>query len=176
MPAQRSYVVTDGSNDAEVLRFSVEGDLEPRRSVYFTDQSPIFTVTVENLSEKRVEGDNYARLIFDESDSHYETGEEINCTLESNESATFSFELDMLSYQGNAAIGVHTMYVLEDEDHYTAKRHTGLERLYTFMVYDREYYKLNYLRPRQAQYIAALLTVGIVLFSAASYFYSIGWI
>ncbi|WP_066418935.1 hypothetical protein [Halorubrum aethiopicum] len=177
MPAQRSYVVVEALNGTDVLRFSVEGDLESGRSVYFTDQSPVFTVTVENLTEKRVELDNWARLIFDESDSAHESGEQISCTLGPKETDSFDFELDMLSHQGNAAIGVHTMSASEDDDQYsTRKNNNRMKRLYTFMVYDREYYKLNYLRPRRAQYAAAILTVGIVLFSAASYFYSIGWI
>ena len=175
MPAQRTYVVTDAPNDTDVLRFSVKGDLEQRRSVYFTDQSPIFIVTVENLTDKPVDGDNWVRLIFDESDSKHESSEQINCTLEPDKTAAFAFKQDMLSYQGNAAIGVHTMTASKDGDHYSTRRkRKHIERLYTFMVYDRDYYKLNYLRPRYAQYLAAFLTVLVVVVGVAQFLNSVG--
>lgn len=34
--------------------------------------------------------------------------------------------------------------------------------LYTFQVFDREFYSVNYVRPRIAQYVSALLAVGII--------------
>jgi hypothetical protein len=177
MPGQREYIASDDYNDTEVLKFSVEGDLERWRSVYFTDQSPKFTLTVENLTEKKVDGTNWARLVFDESDDDYDSAEQMNCTLKPHGSTSIHFRQDMLSYQGNAAIGIHPMTATVKNGKYSTSRdHERIERLYTFMVYDREYYKVNYFRPRRAQWFAALLTVGIVLFSAASYFYSIGWI
>ncbi|WP_152421931.1 hypothetical protein [Halorubrum saccharovorum] len=164
MPAQREYTVSDDYNDTEVLRFSIEGDLERWRSVYFTDQSPNFTLTVENLTEKKVDGTNWPRLIFDESDDDYDSAEQMNCTLKPRDTTSLEFRHDMLSYQGNAAIGIHPMTASEKDGRYSLSRdHDRIERLYTFMVYDRDYYKLNYLRPRRAQYAAALLTVLVVV-------------
>jgi len=168
VPAQKPYTITSNSGE-EILRVEFEsGDLEPRRSVYFMDQSPTFSVTVTNIGDTDTEGRTNLRLIFDESSRDYERdSERIDCDLSPGEENTVEFEVDMLSYQGNAALGVDRGSATESDEAWSLHTYSGgrMERIYTFMVYDREYYKLNYLRPRYAQYASAVLTVGIILVS-----------
>jgi len=165
MPAKQAYIATSHSGD-EILKITAEGDLEKRRSVYFTDQSPIFTLNAENISDKSIEGRTRVRIVFDESSSSYERElEVIDCNLDPGENTNVEFELEMLAYQGNAAIGVERLSATESDGVYDTHTYATdrIERIYTFMVYDRDYYKVGYLRPRYAQYIASGLAVLIVL-------------
>lgn len=164
MPAQRVYTCQNGDNE-DVLKFEIEGDLEDGNTVYFTDQSPSFTVTATNTSDKPIDGHTWVRISFDESSESYgHENQQLDCTLDSGESNTVQFELDMLSYQGNAAITIDRIGVNERDDEYNLYTHgaSSRRRIYTFMIYDRDYYKVNYLYPRYAQYIAAILSVGII--------------
>lgn len=166
MPAKRAYVADNNSGD-DVLKISVQsGDLEKHRSVYFTDQSPTFTLQIKNIGDKRIEGSTYARLTFDESPDEYEqyTHQHFEAELDPGESTTAEYSTDMLTYQGNTALTVDRVSVTESDGVYEFSRYSGprLERIYTFMVYDRDYYKVNYWRPRYAQYLASLLAVLIV--------------
>ncbi|MGB9963293.1 hypothetical protein ACOZ32_14075 (plasmid) [Halobacterium sp. MBLA0001] len=144
----------------------VEDDLEPRRSVYFTDQSPTFQIKVENTGEKPIQGRTNLRLSFERSPEDYESGTHtpVVVDLEPGETQTIDHELDMLSYQGGAAVVVDKFRIRDRDDHLEINKKSGnrLFRLYTFMVYDREYYRLNYLRPRRAQYLSAILAVLII--------------
>lgn len=163
MPAETTCVVPD-QDENDVLRVAVESDLERFRSVYFMDQSPEFLITVENLSDTELDGNVNIRLIFDESSDKYERWKVIDCCLNPGEKREYTFTPDILSYQGNAAVGMDTIRIRKRDSKYDITTHgTGMDRLYTFMVYDREYYKLNYLRPRRAQWLAAALTVLVVL-------------
>lgn len=168
MPAKTPYRigVTQDNEDVLEIRLTKE-DLEPNRSVYFMDQSPEFEVVVENIGEKRIEGATYLRFSFTESNSEPESGthKRLEIELEAGEKESFSHRIDMLPYQGTAALAIDRPRIRDCDDRFEISRmsSSNLERLYTFMVYDRDYYKMNYLWPRRAQYIAAFLSVLIVL-------------
>ena len=167
MPAKRPYIESDNRGN-NILKIRVKsGDLEKRRSVYFTDQSPNISIEIENIGEGKIEGSTFARLSFDESPDDHEryTHQELQFTLNPGDSEDFEYSADMLIYQGNTALTVDRVSITGLNGEYEVSRYTGprLERIYTFMVYDRDYYKVNYWRPRYAQYISAFLAVLIVL-------------
>ncbi|QLG62022.1 hypothetical protein [Halorarum salinum] len=164
MPANRPYrTQRHGEN---VVEFRVNGDLEDKRTVYFTDQEPCFQITVENIGDRPVEGKTIARMTYEESSSAYERGEHktLDIDLAPGEKETLDFQLEMLSYQGSAAVAFDRIRLRDKNDYWEMKKNSGpsLFRAYTFMVYDRDYYKVNYLRPRIAQYVAAGLAILIV--------------
>lgn len=136
------------------------------KSVYFTNQSPCFTVIIENTSEKIITGTILVYLSFDQSGEPYEKVEtrSIDIDLDSGESKEFSYELDMLSYQGSAAISIDTFRLRDKSGELKIDTMKSRYRMYTFVVYDREYYKVNYLTPRRSQYLSAifLIAVGVV--------------
>lgn len=168
MPASREVTFRKSSDASEdMLSMSVSGDLERRRSVYFTDQDPEFEIEATNISDSSIGGRIIARVEFDESDDNY--GEEhssINLGLEPGESTTGTLNPDIMSYQGHAAVRIDTAVVRESDDEYDYEMRKRSEdkrvRAYTFMVYDRDYYRVNYQLPRYAQYLAAFLSVLIV--------------
>lgn len=168
MPASREARFRKRSDaDADMLSVNVSGDLEKCRSVYFTDQNPEFTIDVENISGYSIGGRILARVEFDESDENY--GDEItkiDLGLAPGERATGKLSPDMMSYQGHAAVRIDSVRVRESDGEYdfeTSKR-SGNHRVrcYTFMVYDRDYYRVNHLIPRYSQYFAAVLSLLIV--------------
>lgn len=164
MPAQRSYGPKQFEEDFKIW---VEGDLERGKNIYFTDQSPCFRVFVENTGEKPIQIETFFRLSFEESPKSHESeaNQRIDTVLDPGERDEFRHEIDMLAYQGSAALSINTISLTEDENRVrTRNTHiSSLFRLYTFVVYDRDYYKVNYLRPRWTQYIAMVLSVIVVL-------------
>lgn len=166
MPAKNPYVVR---NEGEgLLQIEVvEDGLANRQSVYFMDESPTFLLRVKNIGDIPTEGSTWARMNFDDSERDYEDGTHLNldCALDPGESTDFTYNLDMLSYQGTAAIRIDTVRVRERDNTAELSTLSGSRsrRIYTCMVYDRDYYRVNYLWPRRAQYIAAVLSVLIVL-------------
>lgn len=168
MPASREARPRK-SSDASVDMLSVraEGDLEKSRTVYFTDQNPEFKITATNISDHSIGGQILARVEFDESKENY--GDEtahIRLGLEPGESTTETLSPDIMSYQGHAAVRIDKATVRESDEEYeyeTRKRSGNRRwRIYTFMIYDRDYYRVNYLQPRYSQYAAAILSVLIV--------------
>lgn len=106
-----------------------------------------------------------SRISFDQSDKGSEQLGSVNitCKLEPGQEEQFIQEIDMLSYQGTAAISIEKMSLVEKSGEIQGSRisHNHV-RLYTFMVYDRDYYEVNYLNPRRAQYTALVLSVLVV--------------
>lgn len=179
MPAKSPYIISDG--EEEVLKIEVvEDGLDGRRSVYFMDQSPAFTIKVENIGDQPTEGHTYARMVFDESQNDYElnTHEKLDCSLGICASREIEYNLDMLSYQGNAAIRIDKTHAKTKEEVVDISKTatTRPRRIYTCMVYDRDYYRVNYLRPRRAQYLASLLAVLIVMTGVGQLLSSAGYI
>jgi hypothetical protein len=167
MPAKQTVPITKSSDaSVDMLTVDVEGDLRPWQSVYFTDQNPEFKVRVTNISDEVIKGPVRARVQFDESNREYESPvETINCELDPGESEIGVLEPDIMSYQGHGAVRIDRARVSSsrDESHHEITSRSGSgARAYTFMVYDRDYYRLNYLWPRRAQYAAAVLSVLIV--------------
>jgi len=166
MPASRTY----HSHDKGAISVDITGDLEPSRipfrskTVYFTDQSPTFECTITNHYDKRVDYAVWLYLSYHESENDYEKdqGETIEFDLEPGQSVTKEFSQDMLLHQGTASIVLRKFRIYKRHDEIQTNRKKDIYKMYTFMVYDRDYYRVNYLRPRYAQYIAAGLSVLIV--------------
>jgi len=170
MPASRSYT----TNEIEV-EVGVEGDLEDSNSpfsdsknVYFTDQSPEFEYRLTNHSDYEVDTSLYLTLSYQESadENEVDQSENIDVELSPGEVTTGKFAIDMLSYQGTAAVSVRGTRIYESRGEVRRQDFDRFIRLYTFMVYDRDYYRVNYLRPRYAQYGAAILSFLIVSLAA----------
>ncbi|OYR83677.1 hypothetical protein DJ84_07580 [Halorubrum ezzemoulense] len=173
MPAKRKGTFTLSTDSSiDMLSIEAEGDLEGYRSVYFTDQSPSFDICVTNVSNKTddfegsIEGSVRARIEFDEADEDFgPDSAAIHIDLEPGESTTGVLEPDIMTYQGHAAIRIDQGRIREsdgDSDYRIRASSNKRSRIYTFMIYDRDYYRVNYLLPRYSQYLAALLSVLIV--------------
>lgn len=169
MPAQRSYRPKYRENDFSVR---VEGDLESSwyhlgsKSVYFTDQSPEFTVYVKNMGDRPVEGSFQIYITYSESNNDHEELESkwIEIDLDPGEEEEETYHLDMLSYQGSAALSVDTFSIRNQQGEAKQKidKRSDRYRIYSFVVYDRDYYNVNYLTPRHMQYASVILALLIV--------------
>lgn len=172
MPAQRTYYAERGDKGEEVLAIRIEGDLEQtthrkkRKLVYFTDQSPCFTIVAENISDQIIDTPLNVQISYDASENRFESGEfeGIDVELEPGEKRRYERSVDLLAYQGTAAISIRKIRLrMKDGQLKQLTRGRDPYHLYTFMVYDRDYYKVNYQTPRYAQYISAGLAVIIIL-------------
>lgn len=173
MPAQRSY---QPKRREDAFSVWVEGDLESRKylreskSVYFTDQSPDFTVYAENTGDRPVEGIFGIYITYGESNNPYEGSDSkyIEIDLDPGEESEEIYHLDMLSYQGSATLSVDTFTLRDWEGEAKRKidRMGDRYRIYSFVVYDRDYYKVNYLTPRYTQYASVVLALASVILAS----------
>lgn len=173
MPALQPYVYE--ANDTEYFRVTVEDDLEEKRlkgkkSVYFTDQKVEFEVTTENLASNTTLKININIGVFFQHDQDVLKQFVIDETLDPDDSATQTFDVGLLPYQETGHVGVSKAIRSTPkevgENKMEITRLGGSTKLWetvhTFSVFDRDFYKVNYLFPRWAQYIAAFLAVGII--------------
>ena len=136
--------------------------------MYFTDQFPVFDIHVQNLTDQPLQLD--FRFTFSYQRKPHDRHEYERHLLEIDPGKTecIAFEPDMLPYQGPAVIGLLSPgygEVRENDDSIEIRPWSGaneLTPLYTFMVYDRDFYKVNYFRTRRAQYMSAALAVLII--------------
>lgn len=163
MPGSRVYTFEDK------FRVWITGDLEDRRTVYFTDQFPVFTVHVENLTEHKLVHDLRIAFSYQRTPDDRHEYERYEPEIAPGATEHIAFKPDMLPYQGPAVIGFwHPGYeeVTEEDEGglevQTAAGQKELTPLYTFMVYDREFYTVNYFRTRRAQYMSAALAALII--------------
>ena len=167
MPAKRTYHPRRFEDN---LAVSANGDLERGKNVHFTNQSPSFEIVIENTGNRPVEVDTHFRLSFDESKKGSESSATISVdeTVDPGKASTHEMEPEMLPYQGSAAVSVDTVFLRGDDDNDDGtirclrSRTNSLFRLYTFMVYDRDYYRVEYHRPRRSQYLSAFLSILVV--------------
>ncbi|WP_147464963.1 hypothetical protein [Halococcus sp. IIIV-5B] len=164
MPAKRTYHPRQFEDN---LAVSVNGDLERRKNVYFTDQSPTFEIVIENTGEVSVEVDTFIRLSFEESRNKSEWTDtvDVNTTVDPGDTETYQMNPEMLPYQGSGAVSLESLSLYQSDSGRIGCRRSSSKRpfrLYTFMVYDRDYYRVEYLRPRLSQYASMVLSILIV--------------
>lgn len=166
MPASREHLFVD--NGTGYLRISIEDDIG-RQSVYFTDQEPTFSVVLDNLVDKPVRVEPQVYIEFEEQDSDIFRSEKYPTTVPAEESVVHSFPVDLLPYQGTAIVGLRGAFrsnIQDEGERYRIERLSETRTknpLYTCMVFDRDFYRANYFRPKWAQYIAAFLAGLVVL-------------
>ena len=113
-----------------------------------------------------MEGETIGRITFEEGGTAAEQWNHtrVSLDLDPGERQQSGLKMDMLPFQGSAAICVNPVIIRESSGVKEISRsRSNLYRLYTFMVYDRDYYRVNYLWPRRAQYTSATLAVIIIL-------------
>lgn len=140
-------------------------ELEPKGDPdkYFTDEKPSFTFLAENITDKKVYAELILRLQLNKRTQEFVFHEEI----ESGETLTEEITTELLTFQDSGYIGLVSCSDFEEkEDKIEIRKNDAVKPashpLYTFTVWDREFYKSDYVRPRRAQYISALLSLCIV--------------
>lgn len=170
MPGSQTYIYNSDKNDTS-LQVDVEGNLETNsfgreKPVYFTDQEPSFDVIIKNIGDIRVEG--YIHLFVKYNQGDHRDMKSFETDLDPGEETTVTFNLDLLAYQGTAILGVYMIdrdHQRSSDDVHKIGRSNKEYPLYTCMVYDRDYYRVNYQTPRFAQYASVVLSV-LIVFSA----------
>ncbi|OYR59679.1 hypothetical protein DJ71_25025 [Halorubrum sp. E3] len=169
MPASRDYEI----DDEYPVTVSVSGDLEKSwalhrktKNIYFMDQSPEFEILISNPTDEYFEATFTFRISYSEAASEEETVQikRVSFELDPGERHTETFSPEYLLHQGTAGIDVREMRISKIKGGPTIEKKTSQKyhRIYSFMVYDRDYYRVNYVMPRVAQYLAVLLSILIV--------------
>lgn len=184
MPATQPYIYE--SNDTKYYRLMVEDDLEDagilrnrKKSVYFTDQEVEFGIIIKNLTNDKTLHVQTRVGVFFQHDLSVFSQTLVDVILEPGDSKTEMFEVGLLPFQETGIVGVSEAMPSNPnetgEDELTIESLSGTrglkDTLHTFAVYDRDYYKVNSLYPRWAQYIAALLAVGIIFVGVFQIFF-----
>lgn len=166
MPGHQKAVLDD------LVEVSVQDDLELGKSVYFTDQHPSFQLEVVNLSDETVWGKLVVGLVFESPEIHGSPSETYEMKIESNGSQEVTFEPGLLAHQGTAVLSVSkgSNFHQKPPEERATSGYTPPQLgdpIHTFTVWDRDFYKINYVRPRWGQYLAAILAVLIILVGVA---------
>ena len=152
----------------DLAEFTVHGDTEGRNTVYFTDQHPSFRIEVKNISDGVISGGFAAAIIFDTTGPTNTPEEQYRMSLEEGETNEVIFEPGLLAHQGTAILtvfkgGGFEQCLPEEQPSTMAQPPQAGEPAHTFTVWDRDFYRVNYLRPRWTQYVAAILAILIIL-------------
>lgn len=128
----------------------ITGDLEKQRIVYFIEQFPVFTIHVENMTEQQLKLELRIAFSYQRTPGDHHDYERCQTEIELSKTERIAFEPDMLPYQGPAMIGFwdagYGEVQEQDEGGLKIKLQGGsiqLTPLYTFMVYDRDFYEVN---------------------------------
>lgn len=153
MPAVRSLNI-DGLLDVELE------ETDDLRGTHFTDETFEHTIAVTNRGDRPLSGtiefvtETEASLGIDREPI---SRTPIELDLDSGE--THRQTLAHVGMVGGSGIGITAGITRPDAD--TAEGHTVVSPgepflpLASFTIWDREFYRVNYTRPRQAQYLAA---------------------
>lgn len=159
----------------------VEISIEPvdkPKSVYFTDENPAFILVFRNMTDLEVrtdEGKAGVRWVLElgaRNQKQLATGD-IHLTLEPEDVRRERIEPGLLAYDGTAVLGVSGFSVSEGY----GKDDTGpiviyaqgdpiplAQVLYTFPVWDRDFYEAVYEHPKHLQrYVIGLAFITAVL-------------
>lgn len=145
------------------LQVDIEPKSEPE-SVYFTDQTPIFEITIENLTNRNIEGMDGRPPIgwvlgvgpsLEETIAHGG----INCALGPGETQTTEIEPGLLAYEKNAVLGLARLNGMSgDHDRggdpiemKAGPRGRIDQILYTFTIWDRSHYEAIHEQPKKLQ-------------------------
>jgi len=185
MPGSRTF-------ENEAVRICVSGDLENHRTVYFTDQSPEFRIFVKNKTDNILLTTVPIVLRHSSAGISKRDKTQHRLEIGPCEEKVVTYQPTMLGFQGPAVLGLYGPNPLyydpvaaEDasEDVIDSMESIGFEienkentvllpkssglatidPLYTFMVYDRDFYKVNFIRTRWSQILSAMLAVLIIL-------------
>jgi hypothetical protein len=168
MPGKTTYCFRGPSDDGTISVYSLEV-IRPKVSdntVFFTDESPEFKIKVENLTDRSIQGPLTIFIGYGTGTFEHTDRERIQVDLDAGETEVFAFGGYLLSYQGNGIIAHHppTNFRGDDEEvEIYSKEADKYEPLYSFTIWDRHFYKINYTWPRRAQFASAILAVLIIL-------------
>jgi hypothetical protein len=147
--------------DEKILRISAGVDDEPQE-VFFTNESPTFELRVENLSDKPVTYHCTWGVSIGNERLFITDSSELNIAPE--ETIKRSINPSLLAVQDSGHVFVRFPDTVNDYEYYEITSSIDeTSAVYTFSVWDENFYKTNYTWPRRAQYASAILSVLIVL-------------
>jgi hypothetical protein len=166
MPAKKQMLVAD--------KLKIDIIVENEASVYFTDDEVRFDLEIQNQTDDRVIGELNWFLgrgngtIDHTNNRHRSFGIDVPAGGTTRQEG---LSTGLLTHQSNALIGVSQPNridssrngVTELSEPQTAAGDMYYQEGYSFTVWDREFYRLNYIYPRRAQYASVTLAVLIVL-------------
>jgi len=140
-----------------------------KRTVFFTDESPEFRIKVENLADKKIKGPLTFFLGYGTGTFEHIDRETFEVEIEPDSHEYVTLDGNLLTYQGNGVIchepPTNFNSDPNDGDYFDiySNKSGEYEPLFTFTIWDRHFYRMNYQWPRRAQFASAILAVLIVL-------------
>lgn len=163
----KDVVKFPSQRDILEIKLEPQGDLklEPGGDPdkYFTDERLTFTLHIENISDKKVQADLIFLFKLNRRSQEFSVNEEV----EPGDTLNEEFTTELLALQDSGYISVVSNCGVNEQEDKIEIDTTGGNMppnhpLYTFTVWDREFYRSDYVWPRRAQYISALLSLLIV--------------
>ncbi|QKY21205.1 hypothetical protein B4589_012775 [Halolamina sp. CBA1230] len=186
MPASQPIIFHDGlearvdpideRQDSELTLFQrAKNEVEPgktsggRRTIYFTDERPRFTVEITNNTEYDfVEGSSVSWYIAigDGMPEPVYQGK-LDIEIPQGESREYEFGGELLAFEGHGVIGLDAGGHSGKGDSVQRKLHAGsganYSPAYTFSVWDRDHYRVIHERPKEMQRLATMTTLLVAM-------------
>jgi hypothetical protein len=160
MTASVDHYVHD-SDGNRVLLINIDEEKHNNKEVYFTHDSATFEYTIDNLTDTTVEG--YITPITKHNDEDSNGWPKINFYLGSGETCHGSIEANILAFQTSMIVGIRRAIAHHSNENYIIKKPDNpmIRPILTFSVWDKDFYALNFRRPRRLQYITAAFSIAI---------------
>jgi len=156
------------AEEEKVLRVTAGVEEEPTE-VFYTDENPTFKLKISNLTDTPVEGTFPWHLDIGNGKMRISKNAEVR--IDGNSEEIRSLTPSLLAVQDSGYIAAELPYEQSIEvENGVIKLSTaaGETPLYTFSVWDRDFYRANYVWPRRSQIASVVLAVLIVLVGVIS--------
>lgn len=161
----------DEGQDSDLTLFQrARNEVEPgktpggRRTIYFTDERPRFTVEITNNTEYDfIEGSSVSWYIAigDGMPEPVYQGK-LDIEIPQGESREYEFGGELLAFEGHGVIGLdaggHSGKGGSMERELHAGSGTNYSPAYSFSVWDRDHYRVIHERPKEMQRTAMMIT------------------
>jgi hypothetical protein len=167
--------VDEGEDDGLSLLQRARNEVEPgetsggRRTIYFTDERPRFTVEITNNTEYDfVEGSSVSWYIAigDGMPKPVYQGK-LDIEIPQGESREYEFGGELLAFEGHGVIGLsagsHSGKGDSVERELRPGSGTNYSPAYSFSVWDRDHYQVIHERPKEMQKTAMIITFVVAM-------------
>lgn len=154
---------------------SIDIQIINEQNVYFVGENIEFELTLHNHTGKEIVGGNRTtsplELFLGYGSGTHDHTRNLDLEFESipaNESITRESETEYLPVQANGVIAVRvpkddgSYFHMNDDDIVIKSNHLAYENLYSFTIWDEEFYNLHYEEPKKMQASANRLTRWVV--------------
>ncbi|AHZ23563.1 hypothetical protein E6P09_14240 [Haloferax mediterranei ATCC 33500] len=159
------------SQEVEIHRDWVTAEVKPKetdRDIYFTDESPEFTLSVSNHLDADLREDSRLTWSIAVGDGYPDpyVREHLEIPVPANETVDFTIGGEQLAFEGHGIVGLSAGGMggpRSDEPVLQKSTSNSYNPALSFSIWDREHYDVIHRQPKRTQELALLSSVAVVI-------------